>query len=94
MAKNHQLSPTPGEWTYVPALNRIESGSGTTVAIVVCQGDDEAETDANGYLLASAKELLSTCEEFVRKVDCGEARSVRSYGQMKAAIARAKGIGK
>lgn len=42
-------------------------------------------------LLAAAPELLAACEEFVRKVECGEARSTRSYAQMKAAIAKAKG---
>ena len=34
------------------------------------------------------KELLAACREFVRKVECGLARSVRSYRQMKAAIAK------
>ena len=36
-------------------------------------------------------ELLSACREFVRKVECGEARSVNSYSQMKAVIAKAEG---
>ena len=36
-------------------------------------------------------ELLEVCEEFVRKVEAGEARSIRSYQQMKAAIANARG---
>jgi hypothetical protein len=36
-------------------------------------------------------DLLAACEEFVRKCECGEARSTRSYAQMKAAIAKAKG---
>ena len=39
----------------------------------------------------AAPELLEACKEFVRKVECGEARSTRSYAQMKAAIARAEG---
>ena len=34
------------------------------------------------------EELLAACREFVRKVECGLARSVRSYRQMKAAIAK------
>lgn len=42
-------------------------------------------------LIAAAPELLAACQEFVRKVECGEARSRRSYKQMKAAIAKAKG---
>lgn len=37
-------------------------------------------------LIAQRDELLAACEEFVRKCDSGEARSVRSYAQMKAAI--------
>lgn len=32
-------------------------------------------------------ELAEACREFVRKVECGEARSKRSYKQMKAALA-------
>jgi len=41
-------------------------------------------------LIAAAPDLLEACKEFVRKVDCGEARSVRSYAQMKAAIRKAE----
>lgn len=47
--------------------------------------------EANARLIAAAPDLLKVCEEFVRKVECGEARSKRSYQQMKAAIAKAKG---
>jgi hypothetical protein len=36
--------------------------------------------------------LLEACKEFVRKVDCGQARSTRSYMQMKAAIAKAEEV--
>ncbi len=38
-----------------------------------------------------AYELLEACMEFVRKVECGEARSKRSYAQMKQAIAKVEG---
>lgn len=34
--------------------------------------------------------LVEACKEFVRKVECGEARSRRSYAQMKAALAEHK----
>ena len=34
--------------------------------------------------------ILDACVEFVRKVENGEARSKRSYAQMKAAIETAK----
>lgn len=42
-------------------------------------------------LAEAAVSLLLACEEFVRKVESGEARSRRSYAEMKAAIAKAKG---
>lgn len=40
-------------------------------------------------LISAAPDLLEACIEFVRKVDAGEARSTKSYEQMKAAIAKA-----
>lgn len=40
-----------------------------------------APTTPEGYLL-----VAEACREFVRKVECGEARSSRSYKQMKAAL--------
>jgi hypothetical protein len=40
-------------------------------------------------LITAAKDLYDACAEFVRKVECGEARSKRSYAQMKAAIKKA-----
>ena len=46
----------------------------------------------NARLIAAAPKLLAACEEFVRKCECGEARSKRSYAQMKEAITKAKGI--
>ncbi len=50
----------------------------------------EKEFKANARLIAAAPELLEACEEFVRKVECGEARSKRSYKQMTAAILKAR----
>lgn len=53
------------------------------------------ECEANAAFIVRAcnshYDLLAACEEFVRKVDAGEARSQNSYGQMKAAIAKARG---
>lgn len=56
--------------------------------------DHEAQLDeniANAHLIAAAPDLLAACKEFVRKCECGEARSTRSYIQMKAAILKAEG---
>lgn len=39
-------------------------------------------------LQVAAPALLAACREFVRKVEAGEAHSVRSYAEMKAALAR------
>lgn len=35
-------------------------------------------------------DLYEACKEFVRKCECGEARSRRSYAQMKAAVEKAE----
>lgn len=37
---------------------------------------------------AAIAELVAICAEFVRRVECGEIRSKRTYSQMKAAIAK------
>lgn len=37
-------------------------------------------------LIEQRRALLAACQEFVRKVDAGEAESVRSYREMKSAI--------
>jgi len=47
-----------------------------------CRNDD-------AKLIAAAPDLLEACKEFIRKVECGEARSKRSYAQMKEAIKKA-----
>lgn len=50
-----------------------------------------ARVMADARLIAAAPDLLAACQEFVRKCECGEAQSTRSYRQMKAAIAKAEG---
>lgn len=47
---------------------------------------------ANATLMSAAPDLLAACIEFVRKVEVGEAKSTRSYKQMKAAIEKATTI--
>lgn len=54
-------------------------------------GDCLETEEANARLIAAAPDLLAACKEFVRKCECGEAKSVRSYAQMAAAIAKAEG---
>ena len=50
---------------------------------------EKIEIESNAKLIAAAPELLEACIEFCRKVECGEARSKRSYAQMKLAIKKA-----
>lgn len=64
--------------------SHVEYYGGYLIAESIQKKDD-------AKLIAAAPELLAACQEFVRKVECGEARSRRSYKQMKAAIAKAKG---
>jgi len=63
--------------------------------LVVCYTGNGPTSRANASFIVRAcnchDELLAACKEFVRKVECGEARSKRSYAQMKAAILKAEG---
>lgn len=43
-------------------------------------------------LIESAPLLLEACQEFIRKCECGEAKSKRSYKQMKDAVNKALGV--
>lgn len=52
---------------------------------------DWEETGSRTQLNEAAPDLLAACQEFVRKCDNGEARSKRSYSQMKQAINKALG---
>lgn len=96
------MSHTPGPWSVSESIRKrvigereqeIVTADGQMVALLYDENwDPRGETDAaNARLIAAAPDLLAACEEFVRKVDCGEAFSTRSYQQMKAAIAKAKG---
>jgi hypothetical protein len=50
------------------------------------------QKDVDSRLLSAAPYLLAACKEFVRKCECGEVRSVKSYNEMKKAIAIAEDI--
>ena len=77
---------TPGPWEYLK-----RDGVIVTHRPDIDVSHEIAWSDADYYLCAAAPDLLEACKEFVRKCECGEARSKRSYAQMKAAIAAAEG---
>ena len=83
--------PFPEDWKQVSISSKSEYGP-VIVTIDFENWDVTKEQgQANARLIAAAPDLYEACKEFVRKVDCGEARSVRSYKQMKSAIAKAEG---
>ncbi len=67
---------------YLLTLNIIEEEQPVQYSLIV-----KAMTD---FAASEKAESLEACKEFVRKVECGEARSKRSYAQMKQAIKNAK----
>jgi hypothetical protein len=85
------MSYTSGPWVVTRgAAGDPFSIEGPTVTVAHAKlAKGAAEQNAN--LIAAAPELLEACKEFVRKCECGEASSRRSYAQMKAAIAKAEG---
>lgn len=93
---------TPGPWV----LCRCDGHDGSAVATIepkpeTMEGPNHwavahtntlrNEWQANARLIAAAPDLLAACRAFVAKVDRGEARSVNTYAQMVAAIAKATG---
>ncbi len=91
---------TPGPWR--AEISCDETGAPQKCWWISAKGDvDIGETSgekrsdeeaANALLIAAAPDLLKACKEFVRKCECGEARSRRSYAEMKAALAKAEGV--
>lgn len=55
-----------------------------------CPEHNPTLQDQIDALKAENEALRAACEEFVRKVECGEARSVRSYKQMKEALEKGR----
>jgi hypothetical protein len=94
---------TPGPWMYRHRESasgiRIEVYSEQDGIIATCNWQVSyrksvvAHMVANAQLIAAAPDLLKACREFVSKCECGEARSRRSYAEMKAAIEKAEGVG-
>ncbi len=89
-----EFKGTNKPWHFVeyPGFLEIQDGesySDNNILDVDKVGRQIAEANAN--LIASAPDLLEACIEFVRKVECGEAKSTKSYEQMKKAISKALG---
>lgn len=90
---------TPGPWAVALRKGQIATQGPATEWLATMPHSasggfgltDVREIAANARLIAAAPDLLAACQEFVRKVECGEAKSTRSYEQMKAAISRATG---
>jgi hypothetical protein len=80
---------TEGEWLAKSGQIYIQE-TGKSIAIIPYFDKENEEHASNEKLMAAAPELLAACVEFVRKVDCGKARSTKSYKQMSEAIAKAE----
>ena len=96
---------TPGPWEYLTETtyagdypysvgHKVKMGNELLTVSSHAYGADEffEKAAANARLIAAAPELYEACKEFVRKCECGEARSHRIYAQMKAALAKAEGV--
>ena len=90
---------TPGPWELERSCKTAINAGVKHIAMVnhYNAGRDDLRTiageehNANACLISAAPELFAACKEFVRKCECGEARSIRSYAQMKDAISKAEG---
>jgi len=82
---NQTFKGTPGPWS-IAGKHSVYTGMGT---ITQSENRNSRDVEHNMKLVAAAPELLDACLEFVRKVECGEARSTKSYQQMKSAISKA-----
>ena len=82
---------SPGPWDVNLDLAGellVEDYNGDTV----CFMPNRTRQNNNASLIATAPELLEICEEFVRKVEAGQAKSTASYEAMKKAIKKAKNL--
>lgn len=93
------MKHTPGPWR-ISKWDQQNVADGFTTVICDSRGHGickfltyghDKKVKVNANLIATAPDLLEACKEFVRKVECGEARSRRSYAQMKAAINKVEG---
>ncbi len=84
---------TPGPWQVHGSHIYTADPKRALLAQVYNPGNKASDYPlvANAHLMKAAPDLLAACKEFVRKVEAGEARSTKSYAEMKAAIAKAEG---
>ena len=94
-----ELDDTGGEYTGWPSIVAAEKLDLTIIHRAGFKHQFWGETServavANALFTVRAvnshDDLLAACREFCRKVEAGDAKSVRSYAQMKAAIAKAE----
>jgi uncharacterized radical SAM superfamily Fe-S cluster-containing enzyme len=90
---------TPGQWLYDAETGEVTMADDVTalIATVQFEGTDEAQADADGYLIASAPDLLAALQALSALNDNyapfgGEIyqdRIERAWDNARAAIARA-----
>jgi len=87
-----EFKGTKGQWVHVKGYwhDTVEC-QGAVVCTMGRPSMNIDELDANSCLVAAAPDLLKACMDFIEKVDSGRARSVKTYGQMKAAVEKALG---
>lgn len=79
---------TEGSYGCGPETNRVIEEA---LDYLKSRDKDTGKPILKTFSLLSSNMLYDACKEFVRKVDCGDARSKRSYKQMKHAIEEAEG---
>lgn len=70
------------------SVGRVCQWGAFTVATISNEVPD-GEGDEYAAIFAASFDLYDACAEFVRKVEAGEAKSTKSYKQMKDAIKKA-----
>jgi hypothetical protein len=86
-----ELKFTKGKWEIKKDEISTEIVKGKLPICLLPKSTMNPNTEANALLISASPDLLEACIEFVRKVDAGEARSTKSYNQMKQAISKAIG---
>jgi hypothetical protein len=75
----------------VSTVAPISDASGKTLALVVSEGWDDSELDANARLIAAAPDLLEACESARDVLHALGQNFGGSFEQIERAIAKARG---